>query len=801
MIARIEHWFRRWRRRLSRSEWAIRVLGLPVSSGTGDEPGVVLIQIDGLSRRQMERALSRGHLPFLRRLWQRENYELRTFYPGLPSSTPAVQAELHYGVRCAVPGFGFFDRAAHKVFTMYTPHCAREIQDQLERQGEGLLQDGSSWSNIYSGGATATESHFCAARLGFHDVFGAAAWVRLLTFPVVHFPSLIKVVALLMVEFFIALWDLFRGVLDGESLVEEFKAVFKRVFVCIGLRELLTIGVKIDVARGLPVIHVNFLGYDEQAHRRGPASAYAHWSLAGIDRAIKNIFRAARRSGRRNYQIWIFSDHGQEATRPFDTILGKSLEAVVSEILTSTAPDLGTSPQPSPRFGTKRPAGGRSNRRGVAEWFSAEVLALFAEQPFTVAAVGPVGHLYFKTPLAADRRREVALRLVREGKIPAVLMRNESGATEWIDAHGSAPLPAQLPDTWPHPPGIQAELRRDLPQLCAQAYAGDLILLGWAPGLPPLSFASERGSHAGLGPEETQGFVLLPTLVPLPNREADFVRPADLRAAVQSFLGRRPKPVRLSARGRPSLQRLRVMTYNVHSCLGMDGRISPQRIAEVIEHYHPDLVALQELDLGRLRSLRHDQPKMIAEALGMHVVFCPTVIEDGEQYGHGLLSHFPMEVIRTDRLQSGQQPSHVQPRGALWVKLGNNGVRINLMNTHFGLRQGERLAQAADLLGAEWIGGIDENQPVILCGDFNMFPRSAPYRALTQRLRDVQAKTTEFTPLNTFSTLRPMVRIDHIFVSRHFVSKNILVPRNHLTRVASDHLPLIADLEIQEQGC
>jgi endonuclease/exonuclease/phosphatase family metal-dependent hydrolase len=240
------------------------------------------------------------------------------------------------------------------------------------------------------------------------------------------------------------------------------------------------------------------------------------------------------------------------------------------------------------------------------------------------------------------------------------------------------------------------------------------------------------------------------------------------------------------------------MTYNVRSCLGMDGRISPQRIARVIERYHPDLVALQELDLGRVRSQRHDQPRLIAEARGMHVTFRPTVIDHDEQYGHALLSHYPMQVIRTETLRSGVSTRHMEPRGALWVRLEIEGRPLHLMNTHFGLRRLERLAQAADLLDRNWIGGLHEDEPLILCGDFNMFPYSQPYRALTNRLRDVQGSLRHLPPQNTFSTLHPFARIDHIFVSRQFVPRHFLVPRNHLTRVASDHLPLIADLSFQD---
>src|SRR4051812_14282046 len=118
MIPSFEAFFHRLRRRFSRSEWAVRNLGLTASSGTAEEPGVLLIQIDGLPYTQLERAMNRGFMPFLKRLKRRENYDLHPFYPGLPSTTPAVQAELYYVIRAGVPAFTFYDRAKKKFGAM-----------------------------------------------------------------------------------------------------------------------------------------------------------------------------------------------------------------------------------------------------------------------------------------------------------------------------------------------------------------------------------------------------------------------------------------------------------------------------------------------------------------------------------------------------------------------------------------------------------------------------------------------------------------------------------------------------------
>src|SRR4051794_37667276 len=125
MFAALESRLHDLRHRLSRNEWAIRHLGLRPSEGTSEEPGLLLIQVDGLARKQLEAAMGAGRMPFLQRLLTYDGYQMHTFYPGLPSTTPAVQAELYYGVKSAVPAFGFYDRVLQKMGRMWDPEWAK----------------------------------------------------------------------------------------------------------------------------------------------------------------------------------------------------------------------------------------------------------------------------------------------------------------------------------------------------------------------------------------------------------------------------------------------------------------------------------------------------------------------------------------------------------------------------------------------------------------------------------------------------------------------------------------------------
>ena len=793
MFAAIEAFARRFRRRLSRSEWAIRHLGFTPSEGTSEEPGLLLIQIDGFARAQLERAIAKGRMPFLKRLLKRNGYGMHTFYPGLPSTTPAVQAELYYGVRAVVPSFGFFERETQQRVTMYVPERAKQFEAQCAAQAEGLLKGGSSWSNIYTGGAGQQESHFCIATNGPADMWRTGKIRNILVFIVLHFPAALRIAWLLLRECLIGLWDAIVGIWHGAAPWLEMMMVVSRVFIGVGVRELVTIGVKVDVARGLPVVHVNFVGYDEHAHRRGPDSLFAHWSLRGIDRSIKDLWRSAHRSPRRDYAVWIFSDHGQERVQSFPEKFPGRIEGVVENYLGLTAQAAPGHPRRhAPRESTWQalgPGRRRRQRRAAAELLREETA------PYIFSSMGPVGHLYFKEPLTDERRLELARRLVVEAAVPGVLMRDKAGAVRWIHAKGEARVPEDVASLLQsHPEAMRTEIARDLVTLCENRDAGDLVLVGWSAWTPPWTFAYEHGAHGGFGPEETRGFALLPARTRLPEGTEHFIRPGALRLAALHHLRRTPFPaLPITEIKEP---RLRLMTYNTHGCGGMDGRVSPRRIARVIGEHRPDIVALQELDLGRRRSRVEDQAAIIANELGMHAVFCPTITRGEEHYGHALLSYWPIEVINRSRLPHDPRGWFKEPRSAIWARVQVAGRPVNVITTHLGLGVRERFLQMQMLMGKDWIGGIPEQEPLILCGDFNCLPRSAPYNLAAKRLRDVQK---DRRPLNTFSSTRAMVRLDHIFTSFALKCDAVHVPHNDLTRIASDHLPLVADLRVETE--
>ncbi len=240
---------------------------------------------------------------------------------------------------------------------------------------------------------------------------------------------------------------------------------------------------------------------------------------------------------------------------------------------------------------------------------------------------------------------------------------------------------------------------------------------------------------------------------------------------------------------------LRVMTYNIHSCVGRGKCVSPEVTAEAIRQVNPDVAALQEVDDGIPRTRRLSQARYLSEVLGMEFSFCSTVLHAEGRYGLAVISRYEKEVLRCEHLPT-LSPFRLQRRGALHVALQTPGGRVHVFNTHLSLLSLERRVQLRRLMGEHWLGAVPEGEPVIFCGDLNAGPASPVYRRLASVLTDVQRAGPRWLrrAKATFTSGRPLFRIDHIFVSDHLKVLSSEVPAHCIFRSASDHLPVCADL-------
>jgi endonuclease/exonuclease/phosphatase family metal-dependent hydrolase len=242
----------------------------------------------------------------------------------------------------------------------------------------------------------------------------------------------------------------------------------------------------------------------------------------------------------------------------------------------------------------------------------------------------------------------------------------------------------------------------------------------------------------------------------------------------------------------------RIVTYNVHRCVGNDRRLDVTRIAEVLARLEPDIVALQELDVGRARTGHVDQAHEIATQLDMACHFHAALTVEEERYGDAILTHFPERLVQVGPLPGYDRIRALEPRGALWIEAEVDGKPLQVINTHLGLVPREQQIQASWLAGPAWLEHPHCTGPRILLGDFNATGTSVVYRTLTGKLAAARnlVKKSKKQPTTTFPSPLPVLRIDHLFVSPEIEVAEVFAPFDPLTRVASDHLPLVMDFEI-----
>lgn len=232
------------------------------------------------------------------------------------------------------------------------------------------------------------------------------------------------------------------------------------------------------------------------------------------------------------------------------------------------------------------------------------------------------------------------------------------------------------------------------------------------------------------------------------------------------------------------------MTYNVHGFVGTDGRYDPGRVARVIEQSEADLVALQEVELGPQRRGEGVTIEWLAERLGMQCHFTLTRKgHHGGQFGNAVLSRHSFDLISEGTLPARGGES----RAVQWLKVRSPHHDFHLMNTHLSTNFFERRLQVRALLGAEWLVRAGSDLPLAICGDFNTTPLSPVYRHLSRDL--VDAQRARRARRSTWPSALPFLCLDYLFLSRDFVVNSCRVTRSALTRVASDHLPIEAELE------
>ncbi len=246
--------------------------------------------------------------------------------------------------------------------------------------------------------------------------------------------------------------------------------------------------------------------------------------------------------------------------------------------------------------------------------------------------------------------------------------------------------------------------------------------------------------------------------------------------------------------------RLRMLSYNIHRAIGVDRRFRPERIVKIIAHHNPDIALLQEVDDGVPRSRRLDLARELATSLGFaHFAVGLNVELRTGRYGNATLSRYPIKRQRNIDLTIDSHKRRGCQHTAIRVEdnLGQ-GYDCEVFNLHLGLSAQERARQIGILVRSEEFSGRDLTQPCLVGGDFNDW-RSLLHPIFTEIL-DFECATKRGSGYNvgirTYPSFSPRGGLDRLYYSGPLRSIAARACRLRISRVASDHLPVIADLQL-----
>lgn len=232
---------------------------------------------------------------------------------------------------------------------------------------------------------------------------------------------------------------------------------------------------------------------------------------------------------------------------------------------------------------------------------------------------------------------------------------------------------------------------------------------------------------------------------------------------------------------------LRIATYNIHRCRGLDGRTRPNRIAQVIRAIDADVVALQEVVGAGPRGGGHAEE--LGALLGMGWVMAPARQLRGHHFGNAVLSRLPI----TAHLEHDLSWKTCEPRRMQRVDIQMDSATLHVYNVHLGTAILERRHQAerlAAIVCDRHVAGAK-----LVLGDFNEWMRGPVTRTLSERLNSVDLRN-HLRRRRTYPGVFPVLHLDHIYYDGRIEITSIDLPRTRLSLVASDHLPLVADVRV-----
>ncbi len=477
-----------------------------------DTPGIVYLEIDGLARPVLQRAIRDGNAPELASWLEAGTHRLGEWETDLSSQTGASQAGILLGSNEDIPAFRWVEKATGKVMTCSSPNDCAEIERRLA-VGRGLLaDDGASRGNLFSGEADAvilTVSRMSAekqANPGYRAFLANG----------------FNVTRLLVLFCWEALLEKLAAIQQRRRNVRPRghrggKYPFLRAALCVGVRDLIVFGVLTDVMRGRPAVYATFSSYDEVAHHSGLERPDTLEALRKLDQQFGRIERA-RRFAPRPYELVVLSDHGQTQGATFKQRNGYDLQGFVERSVTgSKVAQLPGGDENDAAVGhAVAEATGRADVHSVEPVGDREVIVLASGNLGLIYLMGTPHRLCMEE---IDERHPGLLEALRaHPHIGFLLVRSRDRGPLVLGARGTRYLEDDTVEgedpLAQFPPGAAAHLRRT----DGFEHVADIMVNSFYDPDAEQGCAFEEliSFHGGLGGPQTEPFILHPTALPMP---------------------------------------------------------------------------------------------------------------------------------------------------------------------------------------------------------------------------------------------------------------------------------------------
>ena len=499
-----------------------------------NSPGMLIIQIDGLSKTIFESAINKGIMPSLALLYHQNMYRLEEWFSGLPSQTSSCQMGIIYGKNNDIPAFRWYEKENQKLIVSNHLNDTALIESRYGFDDSLLIGNASSIGNMFSGGAEKSAMTMSQLPTGRQIATRSGLFYNFFLNPYNYLRTFFLLFLEIIREYYQKIFQVIKN--RKPRISRSFIFAVERALAAVLLRELTTHIIIEDMFNGYQTIYATYVGYDVVAHKTGIDSSSTHSVLRTLDKQFERIINANKLT-KRNYSIIFLSDHGQSQGSTFRQVYGLQLEDLIRQFISDnySIMDAGASeeikgyvnsllqealtPHRKVNQSARKIYRQLSTRKGTFTYFDLPPRITIKSTDLIICPSGNMALVYFSFnqermsfEQISDMFPDLIANIVSHPGIGFVMVASEEHGTMIIHSNGINFLSKDQFEGKDILMDFPFEVRFQLLKLNEFQHSGDLIIFSAtdAETMESPAFEDLIGHHGGLGGLQTQAMVFFP---------------------------------------------------------------------------------------------------------------------------------------------------------------------------------------------------------------------------------------------------------------------------------------------------